>query len=173
METDIGLTKSVKILKGVKQGDILSALLFCIVIAAIITKSEEECQSGFSIGGQLLSNLSYADHIALINNKTQDLQQSIDALVQQSADVGLHINVSKTECMSTDSDFILSLTINSKQIKQVNEFIYLGCKLSTLNNGLIAVKHRIGLAWAAFEKNKTLLTSKRTPNRMKKDIYNT
>ena len=73
IKTDIGLTRSVKILKGVKQGDILSAILFCIVIAAIITKSEEDCQSGFSIGGQFLSNLSYADDISLVNNVTSDL----------------------------------------------------------------------------------------------------
>ena len=69
-------------MKGVKQGDILSAILFCIVIAAIITKSEEDYQSGFSIGGQLLSNLSYADEIALVNNVTNDLQQFIDSLVK-------------------------------------------------------------------------------------------
>ena len=173
IKTDIGLTRSVKILKGVKQGDILSAILFCIVIAAIITKSEEDCQSGFSIGGQLLSNLSYADDIALVNNVTSDLQQFIDSLVKHSAEVGLFINVSKTECMTTDPDSDLILTINGKRIKQVEEFVYLGHKLSATNNGLAAVKHRIGLGWAAFEKNKKLLTSKRTPYRVKTDIYNT
>ena len=172
IKTDMGLTRSVRILKGVKQGDILSALLFCIIIAAIITKSEE-CQSGFSIGGQLLSNLSYADDIALINSKSNDLQQFIDPLVKHSAEVGLHINVSKTECMSTNPDTILSLYINNKQIKQVNEFVYLGYKLSASNNGLTAVKHRIGLGWAAFEKNKPLLKSKRIAYRTKKNIYNT
>ena len=65
----------VKILKGVKQGDILSALLFCIVIAAIIWKSESDCQSEFSIGGELISNLTYADDIALVNTAQKDLKK--------------------------------------------------------------------------------------------------
>ena len=51
IKTDIGITRSVKILKGVKQEDILSALLFFIVIAAIIWKSKSDYQSGFPIGG--------------------------------------------------------------------------------------------------------------------------
>ena len=39
IKTKIGITRPIKILKGVKQGDVLSALLFSIVIAAIILKS--------------------------------------------------------------------------------------------------------------------------------------
>ena len=171
IKTDIGLTRPVKILKGVKQGDVLSALLFCIVIAAIITKAEEDCQTGFSIGGQLLSNLTYADDIALINRTQKDLQQFIDSLVKHSAEVGLYINVSKTECMTTDPNTDLVLNINGKRIKQVSEFVYLGHKLSSTNDGTPAVKHRIGLGWAAFEKNKTLLTSKRTPYHIKANVY--
>ena len=39
IKTDIGLTHFVKILKGIKEGDILSAILFCIVIASIMPQS--------------------------------------------------------------------------------------------------------------------------------------
>ena len=46
-------------------------------------------------------------------------------------EVGLSINVSKTECMTTDkSNQHLHLPIYGKPIKQVTEFIYLGHKLS-------------------------------------------
>ena len=150
IRTDIGITRSVKILKGVKRGDILSALLFCIVIAAIIWKSESDCQSGFSIGGELISNLTYANDIALVNTAQKDLQKFIDCLVKYSAEVGLYINVPKTECMSKDQNNNLHLTVNRKIIKQVKTFIYLGHKLSSNNNGTPAVMHRIGLGWAAF-----------------------
>ena len=85
-----------KILKGVKQGDVLSALLFCIVIAAIISKAESDCESGYSIGGHLLSNLAYADDIAAIDSTQGQLQDFINCIVKYSAEVGLHINVSKT-----------------------------------------------------------------------------
>ena len=36
IKTDLGITGPVKILNGVKQGDVLSALLFCIVITTVI-----------------------------------------------------------------------------------------------------------------------------------------
>ena len=67
----------------------------------------------------------------------------------------------------------ISLFINGKPIKQVNEFVYLGHKLSATNDGTAAVKHRIGLGWAAFEKNKVLLTSKRDPYRIEASVYKT
>ena len=126
METDIGVTRPVRFLKGVKQGDVLPALLVCIVIAAIILKTESDCKSGFSIGGHLLSNLSYADDIAATNTSKEELQAFLDCVVKYLAEVGLFINVSKTECMTTDKTNDLYLTINGKQVKQVNQFVYLG-----------------------------------------------
>ena len=174
IKTDIGISRFVNILKGVKQGDILSALLFCIIVASIILKTEEECNTGFSIGGQLLSNLSYADDIAAINNNHVKLQLFIDSLAKHAAEVGLFINIAKTKCMTTaKSNKILNLTIYNKQIKQVNDFIYLGHKLSSTNNGAAAVQHRIGLGWASFSKYKLLLTSPRIPYHIKNKIYNT
>ena len=97
IQTDIGISRPVKILKGIKQGDVLSALLFCIVIAAIILKAESDCKSGLSIGGQLLSNLSYADDIAATNRSQKELQTFLDCLVKYSSEVGLFINISKTK----------------------------------------------------------------------------
>ena len=121
-----------------KQGDVLSALLFCIVIAATILKSETECNSGFSIGGNLLSNLIYADAIAAISGSSQELQAFLDCLVKYSSEVGLFVNISKTKCMTTDkSDQPLHLTIYGKPIVQVSDFIYLGHKLSATNDGLL------------------------------------
>ena len=74
--------------------------------------------------------------------------------------------------MTTDKNSPpLNITIYGKPIKQVSEFVYLGHKLSSTNDGTAAVKHRIGLGWAAFEKNKTLLTSRRVPQRIKSKIY--
>ena len=70
----------VGIKKSVKQGDMLSAVLFCVALAAVILKTEETCNSGFSIGGQILSNLSYADDTALLNFCSQKLQEFVNEL---------------------------------------------------------------------------------------------
>ena len=172
IKSDIGISRHIDILKGVKQGDILSAILFCIVIASIILKTESVCSSGFSIGGYLLSNLGYADDIAVLNNSSVNIQQYIDTLTQNAKEVGLFINVKKTKCMSTNKNKQpINLTVYGKPIEQVTEFIYLGHKLSYTNNG--AVQHRIGLGWAAFQKHKHILTSDHVPYRIKNKVYNT
>ena len=62
--------------------------------------------------------------------------------------------------MTTGPDSDLILAINGKRIKQVDEFVYLGHKLLANNNGLAAVKHRIGLGWKAFEKTRNYLHQK-------------
>ena len=146
----------------------------CIVISAIIFKSETKCNSGFSIGGHLLSNLSNANDIAAISGSCQELQAFLNCLTKYFAEVGLFINISKTKYMTTDkSDQPLHLTIYGKPIVQVSEFIYLVHKLSAPNDGTAAVKNIIGLLWAAFEKNKEMLTSKRIPYNIKAKDYNT
>ena len=98
----------------------------------------------------------------------------INSLAKHAAEVGLFINVSKTKCMTTDKTKpTLNLTIDNKLIEQVDTFIYLGHKLSSTNNGPVAVQHRIELGWASFSKHKLLLTSSRVPYHIKKKIYNT
>ncbi len=67
----------------------------------------------------------------------------------------------------------LQLKIYGKTVENVSEFVYLGHKLSRANDGHAAVQHRIGLGWAAFEKNKVLLTSDRIPFQLKSRVYNT
>ena len=67
----------------------------------------------------------------------------------------------------------LNMKINGKLIEQVSEFTYLGHKLSSKKDGMIAVNQRIGFGWAAFKNNKIALTSKQIPYQIKSSIYNT
>ena len=89
IKTDIGKTRPVKILKGVKQVDVLSAIIFCNVAAGIITDMEENCPFGFSIGGHLLSKLSYADDVAIINDSGEKLQESLNCQAISANKFGL------------------------------------------------------------------------------------
>ena len=172
IRTDLGNSRFVNIKKGVKQGDMLSAILFCVALAAVILKTEDNCQTGFSIGGRILSNLSYADDIALVNECLSHLQAFVDALSENAKEIGLEINLTKTNSMSTDKmQNPMNIKIYGQALKQVNEFIYLGHKLSSSGNQEVALKHRIGLGWAAFENNRTILKSKRVPIAIKVRTY--
>ena len=173
IKTDLGVSRNISIEKGVKQGDMLSAILFCIVLASVILKTEEQCPySGYSVGGQILSNLAYADDIALANRDIQSLQNFVNVLAANAKEIGLELNLKKTECMTTEkTQPQLNIKIYGKPIKQVSEFIYLGYKLSCTNNQEVAVRHRIGLGWAAFGKHEKILKSSRVPLHVKTKIY--
>ena len=172
IKSDLGNSRFVKIRKGVKQGDMLSAVLFCVALASVILKTEEVCGSGFSIGGRILSNLSYADDIALLNECSVKLQNFVDELAKNAKEVGLEINLSKTKSMSTDKlQQPLNITIYNKPIKQVTDFVYLGHKLTSSSNHETTLKHRIGLGWAAFQRHSNILKSKRVPLSVKARVY--
>ena len=135
---------------------------------------ENEYTSGFSIGGHTLSNLSYTDDVSVISNSRCELQTTLHLLAKYAAEVGLKINVSKTKCMTADKiNRNHHLTIDINEVSQVTEFIYLGHKIFSKNDGLVAVQHRIGPGWATFNKNKAVLTSKKDTYQLKSKIFNT
>ena len=53
VRTEIGATEHIDILKGVKQGDLLSALLFCLSLKVILEETFNGNNFGVKIGGTL------------------------------------------------------------------------------------------------------------------------
>ena len=47
IKTDLGVTRAIEILKDVKQGDVLAAILFILVIAGVIEHSIQEAPVGY------------------------------------------------------------------------------------------------------------------------------
>ena len=59
----------------------------------------------------------------------------MNELTKNAKEIGLEVNLKKTESMSTDKlKLPLNLTIYDKPIKQVTEFVYLGHKLTSSSN---------------------------------------
>ena len=97
--TPIGSTRSIDILRGVKQGDVLSALLFCIAIGIITFKALQNNSFGIPIGGKSWSDLSYADDLAVIAKSKAELIKMLENLKKESVDFGLSINFTNTKIM--------------------------------------------------------------------------
>ena len=122
---------------------------------------KENNHSGYIIGGVSISNLSYTDDIAALNDDTERPQSFVSSLAKNANEVGLQINIDKTKCMSTNKDLQpLNICINEQKLKQVQTFDYLGDRLSYNGDDTAVIKHRIGLGWDAFNKTILLLTSK-------------
>ena len=63
---EFGETDNIDIAKGVRQGCILSPLLFNIYAENVMREALEEWERGISIGGRMVTNLRYADDTTLL-----------------------------------------------------------------------------------------------------------
>ena len=172
IRTAVGNTRLISILKGVKQGDVLSALLFCIVISVITYKAFNNKNYGISIGGTNWSDLSYADDLGVIAKDKAELVEMMERLAKESAYFGLEINFSKTKIMPI-GPYAKSFTeskmkIIGKEIDIVCNFEYLGRILNNKADDTSAVEHRIAKGWQVFQKKKSIITHRRLSMKAKK-----
>ena len=132
VRTCLGTTDSIKLLKGVRQGDILSALLFCIVLFVIMTATFNDTEKGNKLAGLLLTYITFADDLALVTYSVTDMNEILCNLKYQSEVFGLSINTAKTKYMliSNHPDG-MSCEINDERLEKVENFQYLG---RTINN---------------------------------------
>lgn len=132
---------------GVRQGCILSPLLFNIYGEYIIRQVLYEYEGGVSINGRKISNLRYADDTVLIASSTEELESVMHRLEVESERLGLYINRSKTKVM------IIDRANNNRPDVQmvyncdvVDKYIYLGSLINNNGNCEPEIRRRIEIA---------------------------
>jgi hypothetical protein len=78
---DQGVTKSVKIGRGVRQGCCLSPLLFNLY-SEYVKQEALERLGDFKVGGQIIRTVRYADDLVLLGKEETILQRMIDNLLK-------------------------------------------------------------------------------------------
>ena len=172
VRTDVGMTEFFNIKKGAKQGDKISAILFCLVLATVTLNITDRHKNGFEIGKIVLTYFAYSDDKVILGENNEDLQKYLDEFVGEAEKVGLQINKSKTKSMTIKSgDSGTVFKIGDNYLDQVDSFTYLGHEISSKNCHEKAISRRICLAWAAFKKKAHLFNSKKIPTSIKLKLY--
>ena len=158
---------------GVLQGCVLSPLLFNIFLEVIMAIALEDCETGAVINGYIIGNLRFADDIAMLAEKEEDLQGSVTRILNASQRMGMRINAEKTETQSLGkATGQLSIQIDSYQLKQTDAFVYLGGTISR-DGSESDVKRRIGLARGLFQSLNNIWIAKELSRETKVQVYET
>ena len=87
------LTEEIYLKKGVRQGSVISPVLF----NAVIYTATKYIHGSYFLDGVDLSFISYADNLLLLSSSLSLLQENLEMLVNLYKDIGLRVNISKTE----------------------------------------------------------------------------
>lgn len=156
------MSNNIRIRRGVRQGCVLSPLLFNLYSEAIFRVALEDVEMGIRVNGTWINNIRYADDTVLIAENMHDLQQLVDKIGEQSKSMGLNINTKKTKFMIISRNPNMHrnaiITFNATPLERVDKFKYLGVWLSEDWTSDREIKCRIEQARQAFLKFRRVLT---------------
>lgn len=99
VKTSAGISEDFIILKDVRQGCIISPLLFNIYIEQIIKESIAQNHHGVKINNRIVNNLKYADDLVLSSSSLAGLKDLLQKLSDTSIRYNMKINVKKSKYM--------------------------------------------------------------------------
>lgn len=141
------ISKTVKILAGVRQGGVLSPLFFSIFVDDIFAKLKS-AGFGCQIRHEFFNAIMYADDLLLLANSLSDLQAMINICVHEFSAIGLSINTTKSACMRIGPRFkapVANVFVGNLVIPWKSEIKFLGVNLlaaSTVKCNLQVVRQK-------------------------------
>ena len=171
--------KQFQIKRGVKQGDVLSPLLFNAGLEHAMRKWKLRVQHcGLYCGGdELLTNVRYADDLMLYARSYSDLATMVECLVEELAAVGLNLNTSKTKILTTENlNEPMFLDIGGDMIEVLHggqNHKYLGKKLSgdLRKRAMVDIQHRSQIAWMKFNEHRNTLLNRHVSLRLRLKLF--
>jgi hypothetical protein len=156
------LTNKIEIKKGVRQGCILSPILFNIYSEEVFKTALEESTEGIKINGEIINNIRYADDTVILASSMEELSCLMSKIQKTSAQYGLRLNITKTKWMlvSKTQQPPQQLILDNERIEHVDSYIYLGTTVNSNWDQAKEIRIRVEKARASFTSMKQIFTSK-------------
>ena len=98
------------------------------------------------IGPQIITDLDFADDIALLSEEITSAQSFLQKLEIEAGKVGLHLNNTKTEVMVLNQEYNTPIKcISGHDLKKVTNYKYLGGQMESCERTGTTTKGWLGL----------------------------
>lgn len=165
-------TEKFDIKSGVRQGCVLSGLLFNIVIDWTMRQTLKESKTGIRWNFDChLEDLDYADDIVLLASNFENLKVKTSKLEENAKRIGLQINESKTKLIKINNNKNEKIFINGKEIEEVQHFTYLGANISTEGGTNKDIDIRIKKAQLTYKTLNKIWRSSNIQTKLKLKIF--
>jgi hypothetical protein len=98
--------------------------------------------------------LAYADYVNLLGDNTDTINKNTTTLTDASKEVGLEVNIEKTEYMLVyrhqNTDQIRNIKIGSRSFENVSQFKYMGTTVTNQNLIQEEIKKRLNSGKACY-----------------------
>ena len=125
-----------------------------------------------NIDGKKITDLRFADDIALITTSVRQMEKQLNMINEESKKISLKIHRGKTKYMMNFNSK-KKIIVDETEIEKVNEYKYLGQTIAMEDTTPNEVKARIRSSWSTFGRYKCIFTNKELPMCLKRKAFNT
>ena len=151
--TKYGPTRKISIKDSIRQGGVLSVILYALMMDEI-NKELVECEKGITIPNTetKIPSLLWMDDVVLIENEKEKVQEMLNITNDVSNRYHVEFGMQKTKFMRTSKKKdAISLKIGEKNIEETDKYAYLGEINNRILNLKDHIKHIEGKVEAAYQ----------------------